>query len=229
MKILVSDFDDTLYTINYLKNIEKIQEFVNNENMFIIATGRNYTQLLEDIEDYYVPYFFLICDDGAGIYSRKGEVLFKKYIDKDIALDIFETLRNNKEISEAYFDTGEEYLLDASDKAIKIIGKPKDIKKSKDILNNILAKYPQVQGYISENWINITDKEVNKATGIDFILEKYNLDGNSIFVVGDNINDIPMFNKYNGFCIGNKNDDLLSISTKVCTSIEDVINEINVN
>lgn len=229
MKILISDFDDTLYTLNYLKNIEKIQEFVNNENMFIIATGRNYTQLLEDIEDYYVPYFFLICDDGAGIYSRKGEVLFKKYINKDIALDIFNILRNNREISEAYFDTGEEYLLDGSDKAIKIIGKPKDIKKSKDILNSILNKFPQVQGYISENWINIFDKEVNKATGIDFILDKYNLETNQIFVVGNNINDIPMFNKYDGFCIGNKNDDLINLSKKVCTSIEEVINDINVN
>lgn len=229
MKILVSDFDDTLYTLNYLNNIEKIQEFVNNENMFIIATGRNYTQLLEDIEDYYVPYFFLICDDGAGIYNRKGEALFKKYIDEDIALDIFKLLRNSKEISEAYFDTGKEYLLDGADKAIKIIGKPKNIKNAKEILDEILEKYPQVQGYISENWINITDKDVNKATGIDFILDKYNLDKHSIFVVGDNINDIPMFNKYEGFCIGNKNDQLISVSKKVCKNIEEVINEINVN
>lgn len=227
MKILVSDFDDTLYTLDYLKNIEKIQNFVNNDNMFIIATGRNYTQLLEDIEDYYVPFFFLICDDGAAIYNRRGESLFKQVINKTSALKIFEKLRNNKEISEAYFDNGEEYSLD-NNFAIKIIGKPKNIQKAQVILDEILNEFSEVQGYISENWINITSKNVSKATGIEYLINKYNLENNKIFVVGDNINDISMFDKFTGYCIGNKCEDLKKRSFKNVSSIAQVIDEIDV-
>lgn len=227
MKILVSDFDDTLYTLEYLNNVEKIQNFVNNENMFIIATGRNYTQLLEDIEDYYVPYFFLICDDGAAIYNRKGENLFKQIINDSTAHKIFQKFRNNKEISEAYFDNGEEYSLD-NNSAIKIIGKPKNMENARKILEEILNEFPEVQGYISENWINITDKEVSKATGIEYLINKYNLENNEIFVVGDNINDIPMFDKFNGYCIGNKCEDLMKKSLKNVSSITEVIDEIDV-
>lgn len=227
MKILVSDFDDTLYTLEYLNNIEKIQKFVNNENMFIIATGRNYTQLLEDIDEFYVPYFFLICDDGAAIYNRKGESLFKQIMDSSIAQNIFNKLRKSKEISELYFDNGEEYSLD-NNKAIKIIGKPKNIEKAQEILNEILNEFPEVQGYISENWINITDKKVTKATGIEFLINKYNLEDCEIFVAGNNVNDISMFDKFKGYCIGNKCEELKNKSFKTITSISDVIDEIDV-
>lgn len=49
MKILASDFDETIYfpdnkEVNG-KNIESIKNFISNGNIFCIITGRNYTDL----------------------------------------------------------------------------------------------------------------------------------------------------------------------------------------
>ena len=39
MKILVSDFDKTLFTDEYELNIELVNKFISEGNIFIIATG----------------------------------------------------------------------------------------------------------------------------------------------------------------------------------------------
>ena len=46
------------------KNIEAIKKFVDNGNMFIIATGRNLHQLLNDLVGYEIPVSYYICNDG---------------------------------------------------------------------------------------------------------------------------------------------------------------------
>ena len=71
MKVLVSDFDNTLFTDDYQLNIKKINEFVDKGNLFIIATGRNYNQLKSDIKGKNIKYSYLICEDGAKISIHK--------------------------------------------------------------------------------------------------------------------------------------------------------------
>ena len=54
MKLLVSDFDGTLF-IDYPsleKNIHAIQRFREEGNLFVINSGRNYTSLMKEIKQY---------------------------------------------------------------------------------------------------------------------------------------------------------------------------------
>ena len=61
MKLLVSDFDGTLF-IDYPsleKNIHAIQRFREEGNLFVINSGRNYTSLMKEIKQYQIPYDIL--------------------------------------------------------------------------------------------------------------------------------------------------------------------------
>ena len=45
MKLLVTDFDGTLYTDDYNKNIEALNKFKQKGNKIVIATGRYLSSL----------------------------------------------------------------------------------------------------------------------------------------------------------------------------------------
>lgn len=203
MKILVSDFDYTFFTLSYKENIDAVQQFVaeDENNMFIIATGRNLKQVLIDLEGLYVPYFFLICNDGALIYNRKNELLYENEIPKEVVKPIFERLDSCRFLSEAYIDTGTEYTIDTEEKAIKMIAKPLNYKKTEKFLTKLLSDFPEVDGYISENWINITSKEASKGNAISILTDKFHLNKEDVYVIGDGVNDLSMFEEYKGYAI----------------------------
>ena len=72
MKVLASDFDLTLY-VNDLeivkKNVEVIRRFMKQGNLFGIVTGRNYSGIKVLLNQYNIPYHYLICQDGAKIFD----------------------------------------------------------------------------------------------------------------------------------------------------------------
>ena len=74
MKILASDFDETIYfpDNNELneKNINSIKKFISKGNIFCIITGRNYTDLKQLLNENNIPYSYLICEDGAKIFNN---------------------------------------------------------------------------------------------------------------------------------------------------------------
>ena len=72
MKILASDFDNTIYLDDKeetKKNIESIRKFVSFGNIFCIITGRNYIDLKKILIEENIPYTYLVCEDGAKIFN----------------------------------------------------------------------------------------------------------------------------------------------------------------
>ena len=57
-KTLVSDFDNTLYVNDnqIMQNIDKIKNFMDNGNIFIIATGRSYIDISKMIVKHNIPF-----------------------------------------------------------------------------------------------------------------------------------------------------------------------------
>ena len=68
MKILASDFDNTIYfpdNENVTKsNIESIKKFITKGNIFCIITGRNYTDLKVFLNEYNIPYSYYYYQKG---------------------------------------------------------------------------------------------------------------------------------------------------------------------
>jgi HAD-superfamily hydrolase, subfamily IIB len=227
MKILVSDFDYTFFTLDYLSNIEAVQKFVNDENIFIIATSRCKRELLEDITDFYVPYFFLICDNGAIIYNRKHEIMKKIEMDINDSKDIFNKLYKSKNINETYKYIDDFPSTDDNEKTTKIVAKYKDYDKAEKELNKILEENSNITGNITESWISIVNKTATKGSAIEFICEKYKFNKDDVYVIGDNYNDISMFEKYKGYAIKESPEELINKSIGVVETFHEVLEKIN--
>lgn len=227
-KILVSDYDGTLYTDldDFYKNLDSINKFIKEGNIFIIATGRNYLDISKLVEHYNIPYNYIICNDGGTIFNNLGNLIYKRDIPNNISSSILNYLINNNLFDITYIDTGFDYTKNLVSDVNAIIIKDINREKSELLLNNILNTYEGVTGYISDNWINITEKNVNKSNGIKFLCQRFNYNKNDIYTIGNTVNDISMIKDFDGACVSSSTSDLKSICSKEFNSVSDYINYI---
>ncbi|MBQ7140011.1 MAG: HAD family phosphatase [Bacilli bacterium] len=224
-KILVSDFDNTLYknTKDLILNINAINSFVEKGNIFIIATGRCYKDISKFTIKYNIPFNYLICNDGATIFDSNGNLIYKKNIPYETGVKIIEYLKLNKLMNKSYIDTGFDYTKDINYDFNGIIIRAFDKEESQILLNNIINNFEGIHGYMSDNWINIIEQSVNKASGIEVLCKMNNYDKNSIYTIGDTVNDIPMIKNYNSACMINSTNDLKENCTKSFNSVREYI------
>ena len=71
-------------------------------------------------------------------------------------------------------------------------------------LNYILNGLNDVYGYISTNWFNIINIDSKKEKAIDFLLNLKEYE--EVYVLGNEVNDYGMIEKYNGYIISYKKD-----------------------
>ena len=230
-KLLASDFDNTLFVNEYeiIDNINAIKKFMENGNLFVIATGRSYIDISKMILKYNIPYNYLICNDGGTIFDNNGKLLYKKDIPLPIAHNIIEFINRNNLDDLTFIDTGYDYMKRIENEVNAIIIRDIDKNKSVNILNEITTIYPETHGYISDNWINITEKSVTKANGINWLINSLNISEHNVYTIGDTINDIPMIKKYNGACMVDSTNDLKSVCNMEFKSVKDYIKYIDNN
>lgn len=225
MKLLVTDFDGTLYTDDYNKNIEALNKFKQKGNKIVIATGRYLSALKEDL-DKRVDYDYLICTDGSIIYDNNDNVIYKELLDKESCEYVINQLRKLEEVNNIYCLNGDKLLdYDEYDNTNAIIASFEDRKVVEEYFENILKEVPSLHGYISTKWINITSKKVSKKTAIDIITSRLKLSKNDVIVFGDNINDIDMINYYDGYIVI-KEHDILDVHNNKVNSIYEIIDKL---
>lgn len=212
-KVLVVDYDRTLYVnnIDILKNIEKINDFRKNGNIFIIATGRTYSSLKKEIDKYNIKYDYLILNHGALVIKEDNTALFHYNINKDILLDINKYLIDlkSKNIFYSY------YLNDTDDinnpNISKITAKFSSNKDSfKEVIKPLVEKYNNTLNiYFTQKYeVEIISKETNKSQALNLLMKKANFNKENIYTIGDSYTDIEMIKDYNGACMENSIDIL---------------------
>ena len=122
MKILASDFDNTIYLEDdkekTLKNVEAIKEFVRKGNIFCVITGRNYTDLKIFLNELKIPYTYLICEDGAKIFNYTDYCLDTTYLDKETIEKVLPIIE--KYTKDYYLDDGYNKTTNLND-CVKIV------------------------------------------------------------------------------------------------------------
>jgi len=82
MKLLVSDYDRTL-KINYdfkpdiiiQFNLTAIKRFMDEGNLFMLNTGRDYNSIEEEIFINQIPYNYLACNDGTLLMNGNNDII----------------------------------------------------------------------------------------------------------------------------------------------------------
>lgn len=194
MKLIVSDFDLTFYDSNYEENIKLVNDFVFKGNIFVIATGRSIKLLKKDIENENINFEYLICSDGAVILDKEFNILKNIVFEENTIKSIINILKSDDNLINIEID---ESITGISG----IYAVFNNMEYALEKLNYILNNY-NVSGYLSNHGINIINKNISKVNGVEYIKNILNIDDNDIYTVGDNINDLEMINKYNGYIIG---------------------------
>jgi len=228
MKILVSDFDLTLFDNNYVDNVKVIKKFVEDGNIFIIATGRSLFDLKRDIDHYNLPCSYYICKDASAIYDKDENLIFRRDIDKSLAKEIISYLEKTNNFTDILVDNSYEHTNNI-DNVNAIIAKPIDFVLADKILDELKKEYKNIDGYISRHWININNIKCNKAFGIDYLVKLNNYDINNIYTVGDTVNDYQMIKKYNGYAMKCADDYIKDVAISVVSNFDELIQKIKVN
>lgn len=221
MKILISDFDHTFFDDNYLKNIELVNKFVSEGNLFIIATGRSINNLNIDIIDYKINYSYLICSDGASIYDNKHNNIYTCNIDANLINPICNLLESDSNITLTLIEN-DNFV--SGTVANSIAGKFIDKVKCESLVKKLNKLFPTINSYLSDNYINIRNKKVSKYEGIKFLIDNYNLDSEKIYTIGDSINDKEMCKNFSSFSFYNADESVKIVSNTILENFEEAIN-----
>lgn len=227
MKIIASDFDDTLYLKDDIsktkENIESINEFISKGNIFIIITGRSYSNIKVLLKELNIPYSYLICEDGAKIFNNMDYCIDTTYM-KEIDINKIIPLIEKEDY---YLDDGYNETNNLND-TVKVVVRCKDKVKANNLIN-LINKEVDTYIYASNEHINIIDKSINKQKGLEKLFYIENFDFNNLYVIGDNDNDLEMIEKYNGGIISKHSKSLDILHKKEFDTLKDFINEINKN
>ncbi len=226
MKVLASDFDDTMYFLDdeakNLKNANAIRKFISKGNIFCIITGRNYTDLKLLLTKYNIPYSYLICEDGAKIFNNMDYcietiLLSPKDIEKTVPI-----LEENN--CDYYLDDGYNITNNYNDCVKIVVNCHDDIEKDK--MTKLLKDKISIHIYASRTHINIINKSVNKENALRKLFNLEHLNYNDLYVIGDNDNDYEMLKAFPGGIIKKHHPILDELNKKKYESLSDYIEEL---
>lgn len=214
MKVLASDFDNTLFFRNiengfYQEDIEAIQSFQQKGHLFGLCSGRPFSGLLKPLKGILKPDFF-IASTGSLIYDKDLKLLFAQKVPFEIVDEIYETYADETDLI-VQTDSFTEFFCtnptkdekkdvveifsvkDMKDKNIYSISLVHStVDRARIITQQINEKYEEVDAYQNVDSIDILAKGCSKGNAIIRLKELLNL--KSVGGIGDSYNDLPMLN-----------------------------------
>ncbi len=249
IKGLVFDIDGTLipYGKTKIENsaLASIQVAKEKGYKIIIATGRNYCFLDEQIKEELKPDYFItvngtcVLDSNANIleafcFSKKSMDLMLECTKKENHLigfkysDCIVVLNDHNKFRDYYQVSGKDKHLIQDGENPQYAKRLKDEQPLGAYLVNgkeddEFSKIPDisfVKAHISD--YDIFPKEVNKATGLNSALKLLGLSWDEVMAFGDGENDIEMLtNAKIGVAMGNAKDRLKQCADYISTDITD--------
>ena len=228
MKVLASDFDLTLYVDDLeivKKNVMAIRRFMKNGNLFGIITGRNYSDIKVLLNQYDIPYHYLICQDGAKLFDSMD------YCFSTVSLSREDIVRIVPVLEEYHFD----YYLDDGynettnmDDCVKVVGVIGNRREEAQKVVDILIK-EGFYAYLSMYYINILDSSVNKKNALEKLLVHADCYKEDLYVIGDSVNDLEMLTSFQGAIMKNHSKELEHLGKKSYNTLYEYIEELERN
>lgn len=233
-KILISDYDGTLYTdeLNLNKNVDMINKFREKGNLFVIATGRPYFRIMHKIKKYKIPFDYLIVGNGSVIFDKNNKIIKSKFINKKTSRKIIKDLKANDKVIEMYsYKTYKKNRFILLNKTTYILVKTNNKKISEEIMKYINNNYEGITTYNSYNdnecsLIDIVSNESEKSNAILDIINIENIDKKYVYVIGDSSNDVKMITNYNGYGMTKSDEKVLKVTNKLYDNVYDLIKEV---
>lgn len=228
MKILASDFDLTLYVDDLeivKKNVEAIRRFIKQGNLFGIVTGRNYSGIKVLLNQYNIPYHYLICQDGAKIFDSMDFCFSTISLSREDIIRIVLILEENH--FDYYLDDGYNETSNMDD-CVKVVGIIEERRKEAErVVVQLLQE--GFYAYLSTEHINIMNSSVNKKEALEKVLVHANCYKEDLYVIGDSVNDFEMLSSFQGAVMKNHSKELDKLRKKSYSTLFEYIEELERN
>ena len=249
MKIAISDYDGTLRELKEgvvpKSNIEAIQKWRKAGNKFGIATGRNISMLDFELKNYDITLDFVICVNGAVVLDKERNILHSVKIPPSIVSEFIElpivTDSDNQIIvfcerkifsirpySEMPIELVPKISFDElikRDDVVQFGIKFKTAEEALKMKEDLPKIFPMLGGNPNRNYLDINMSGVSKKYGIAQLLKIMNLQDCPLFVIGDDSNDLPMIEEYNGYTVKTAAPFMHEAAVKVYDSVGDMLIE----
>ena len=210
MKCFFLDIDGVIYKDGVF-NKKVLETIKKNGAKYIFCTGRGYLRCLDIVKDYANIDDIIILENGGQI-RKNGKMQYYeipltiKKIIKSINPEEIEYIIFSKKQTNEYYSYGKEKLLHVkynyvnfnnflecmyNNNICQITIKFKYYENKKKFLNK--CKKRNIEYKLSENYVIINAKGINKKTAIEYVIKNNNLNKDDCIIVGNDYNDIDMF------------------------------------
>lgn len=224
MKILVSSFSDKVFVNDLKKNVALVNKFVDEGNMFIIATGKNIGKVKKTLESLDLKCSYYICNDGATIFDQFMNIIYRVDIDKEYVAPIYNTLSDSKYIDYVKIDVSTGFVDDCFRATNKIVAKYNNMTIALKIAKQLNNHFHNLHTYVTTNYINIVNNKISKGKSLDYLLNYYNLGSNQIYTIVKDENDISL-SQYESYVINNNQYSFKHCSVNFEEAIKKIANQ----
>ncbi|MDD8049164.1 MAG: HAD-IIB family hydrolase [Thomasclavelia sp.] len=250
MKVLASDFDNTLFFRDsqvffegYIKDEDKeaIKRFQRKGNLFGICSGRPLVGITRDVKD--IQLDFYIVSSGAAIFDKDLKVIYENRINMDLVKKVIKKYGDDKSYSLADENdfcsiNGEKHFhnrlpnynnVDDIDKeyVVHFSIHFDNEKICHEYALKLEKDFPMLEGYQNIESLDIVAKGCSKGQGIKIMEEYLKVNSKDFSCIGDNYNDIPMLEiSDNSYTFNGSPQGVKDIADKYVDSIAECISDI---
>lgn len=231
MQLLSSDFDET-YKIKHKDpnttrsllevNNKAIEQFRKDGNIFLLNTGRVFDSINKKAKEDNVLYDYLACCDGSLLLDKDGKTLFSVNLDMHLLNEftylkrkfpsiiieplMYEGCLLRFKIKEPLFDINLYQELERLASELK--------------LSFLCMSFDDACMYF------LDEKGIDKGTSVHMISDIEEISREDIYTVGDDLNDLPMILRYNGYVMSNGRIATIDNVKGIVTSVDSLIKRI---
>lgn len=257
IKLVITDMDGTLLNSRHEVSNRFLKQFeiLKSHNiLFTAASGRPYYSIIDKLKS--IKNDIIVVAENGGIIADNVQLLASKSMDSSKLKTIESSVNKIKDIIIIYCTKDIAYIKHTSQDNINIVkeyySKYKLINSISEIKDKVVKIalyhhissekhiYPFVKNFNSDskviisspNWIDISEKGINKGNALNFLQKKYNIKVSETLAFGDYNNDLEMLQQAKfSVAMANSHNDVKSISKYETTSndnsgVENVLDEL---
>lgn len=223
-KLLVSDYDGTFNIHNNRSvidsNIDTVKRFIDNGNIFSLASARSFNSLKREINKYKIPYNYLVCNNGGVVFDKDDNIIFFHPVLNSSLLKTLKYLNKLGILKRILF---KDFYGNITT----------DLNEVCDIICTInadnLDKLNQIQeelNYLCSTpffHLLVFSEKMDKVDGIDIIACKESITEEAIYTVGNDFFDKNMLLRYNGYRMINSNPLLYRNDIRKTASVKSLV------
>ncbi|HHX21853.1 MAG TPA: HAD family phosphatase [Clostridiales bacterium] len=220
-QLIASDFDGTIYHHGRIAQEDRdaVAAWRAAGRHFGIVTGRGITfpPMMQELD---VDCDFYLCCNGAVLMDADGNILREN----QISAEVFERLEQAFRDKPGAYN----YSITAQQTAFhQYNGQMPTQQDAIDFVAELNARFGEdITAYANGININIVARGESKALGVVHALEHFSLPEQAAAVVGDELNDLPMIEHFNGWAMANARPEVLAATSRMCRSIADLIEQL---